>query len=57
MFVLVFRVDNWDGELIRKMDETLDAEFFQVDDLPDLHEVYAETLEDLKKFDGNFIVK
>ncbi len=57
MFALVFRVDEWDGELIRKTDETLDAQFFHTDGLPDLHEVYAETLEDLKKYDGNFIVK
>ncbi|MCK5133396.1 MAG: NUDIX domain-containing protein [Candidatus Sabulitectum sp.] len=57
MFVLVFRVDEWDGELVRETDETMGAEFFPMDALPDLHEVYAETLNDLKIYDGNFIVK
>lgn len=33
------------------------AEFFPMDDLPDLHEVYTETLEDLRGYNGNFILK
>jgi len=28
-----------------------------LDKLPDTHEMYIETLEDLKNFDGQFIVK
>ncbi|MCD4706577.1 MAG: NUDIX domain-containing protein [Candidatus Sabulitectum sp.] len=57
MFVLVFRVDQWEGELIRETDETVGAEFFPLDNLPDLHEVYVETLNDLKNYNGEFIVK
>ena len=57
MFALAFRVDRWEGELIRKTDETIGAEFFYTDDLPDLHEVYAETLEDLGHYNGSFILK
>ncbi len=57
MFVLVFRVDQWEGELIRETDETMGAEFFPLDNLPDLHEVYVETLNDLKNYNGEFIVK
>ena len=57
MFALAFRVDQWDGELIRNTDETIGAEFFAVENLPDLHEVYVETLEDLKGYDGGFILK
>ena len=57
MFALAFRVDRWDGELVQKTDETIGAEFFYADNLPDLHEVYAETLEDLGNYNGNFILK
>ncbi len=57
MFALAFRVDRWDGELVQKTDETIGAEFFSTDNLPDLHEVYAETLEDLRNYNGNFILK
>ncbi len=56
-FALVFRVDEWDGELAGETDETLGAGFFPMDELPDLHEVYAETLEDLRNYNGKFIVK
>ena len=55
--MLAFRVDRWDGELVMKTDETMGAEFFALDELPDLHEVYAETLEDLSNNSGDSIVK
>lgn len=57
VFALVFRVDKWDGELKGETDETRDARFFPLDALPDLHEVYAETLEDLRNYAGKLIVK
>ena len=57
MFALAFRVDKWDGELVQKTDETIGAEFFPTEALPDLHEVYAETLEDLRNYNGSFILK
>jgi hypothetical protein len=54
---MVFIVDEWEGELVRETDETSDIGFFPLDNLPDTHEMYVETLEDLKRFDGKFIVK
>ncbi|MDA3837623.1 MAG: NUDIX domain-containing protein [Candidatus Delongbacteria bacterium] len=57
MFALVFLVDEWDGDLVSETDETSDIGFFSLNDLPDTHEVYLETLEDLKNFNGELIVK
>jgi len=57
IFAMVFIVDEWEGELISETDETSDIGFFPLDKLPDTHEMYLETLEDLKIFDGEFIVK
>jgi 8-oxo-dGTP pyrophosphatase MutT (NUDIX family) len=58
MFAVVFRVDNWIGTLLTETSESIDARFFDLDDLPtDLSELYRETIEDLKKYDGNFILK
>ena len=57
IFAMVFIVDEWEGELISETDETSDIGFFPLDALPDTHEMYIETLEDLKRFDGEFIVK
>ncbi|MBI5804597.1 NUDIX domain-containing protein [candidate division TA06 bacterium] len=57
IFVIVFRVDEWSGELIGENDESLSCDFFGLDDLPDTHEAYIETLNDLKNYNGRFIVK
>jgi ADP-ribose pyrophosphatase YjhB (NUDIX family) len=58
MFAVVFRVDKWQGDLHSKTDETVDARFFALDDLPEnLHTFYCETLDDLQKFDGRLILK
>ena len=52
-----FRVDEWDGDLITETDETVDAEFFAVDDLPETHLDYTEVINDLNSFDGQVILK
>ncbi len=57
IFAMVFIVDEWEGELVRVTDETSDIGFFPLDKLPDTHDIYIETLEDLKRFNGKFIVK
>ena len=57
IFTMVFIVDEWEGDLVSETDETSDIGFFPLDDLPDTHEMYLETLEDLKNFSGEFIVK
>jgi ADP-ribose pyrophosphatase YjhB (NUDIX family) len=58
MLAFVFLIDSWSGELKVQTDETLDARFFPLDDLPaDMVPLYRETLEDLKRFDGTVIMK
>jgi ADP-ribose pyrophosphatase YjhB (NUDIX family) len=58
MFAIAFRVDKWQGDLLSKTDETMAANFFPLDELPEsLHAFYRETLDDLKKYEGRLIVK
>jgi ADP-ribose pyrophosphatase YjhB (NUDIX family) len=57
MFSVAFRVDAWRGDLIAETDETIDARFYPRDDLPELPELYRESLQDLDRFDGRLIVK
>lgn len=57
MLSFVFRVDTWTGTLVRQTDETVDAEFFARDHLPDTAALYRETLDDLDRFDGRLILK
>ena len=54
---IVFVVDQWEGELLAETDETTDARFFHLDQLPDVPARYLETLEDLRRYDGRVIVK
>ena len=57
MLAIVFLVDEWRGELVKKTDETTDAKFFNVEDLPDTWALYGETIKDLREYDGHIIVK
>ena len=57
MLAVVFRVEEWEGDLLSETSETVDAQFFGLDDLPPLPPLYQETLADLKAFDGTFILK
>lgn len=57
MFAVVFLVEHWTGALSTQTDETTDARFFALDDLPELPEVYQETLRDLESYSGSVIVK
>jgi len=57
MFRVVFVVDQWEGDLSTQTTETTDARFFSLDALPDLPDLYQETLDDLRLFDGRVIVK
>lgn len=59
MFRLVFLVQAWSGELQTHTDETVDARFFAPNALPDLAELYRETLRDLEAYrrNGQFILK
>lgn len=62
LITMAYRVDEWDGELQSVTDETIDARWFTLDQLralPDLMEMYLETIEDCfsaQTHDG-FIVK
>jgi 8-oxo-dGTP pyrophosphatase MutT (NUDIX family) len=60
LFVVAFRVDEWDGELLTVTDETTDAGFYPVDALPvPISESISETLTDLASFErtGQLILK
>jgi ADP-ribose pyrophosphatase YjhB (NUDIX family) len=57
MLAFVFRVDEWDGDLLRYTDETIDARFFALEEMPELPSVYQETLADVAAYDGSLILK
>lgn len=57
MLALVFRVDEWAGELALTTDETTDARFFALNALPRVPPLYEETLRDLAGYDGRVILK
>lgn len=51
VFTAAFRIDEWDGELVRVTDETTDAGFFHPDEFPaPLSPSVQETLADLAVF-------
>ncbi|SCF02451.1 ADP-ribose pyrophosphatase YjhB, NUDIX family [Micromonospora haikouensis] len=52
VFTVAFRVEDWDGELVRATDETTDAGFFHRDRFPaPLSASVTETLADLDVFE------
>ncbi|GIN73142.1 ADP-ribose pyrophosphatase [Bacillus sp. J14TS2] len=59
MFAIVFLVEEWSGKILKETDETLDAQFFSLDDLPEIPSLYRETIEDLRIFNlnGQIILK
>ena len=58
VFQVQFLVDEWSGELVAETDETVDARFFALDEVPvDLSDLYEEVLEDLRRWDGSLILK
>ena len=57
MFAVVFGVDEWTGKLVTATDETLDARFFALDEMPEPRPHLLETLEDLRRYDGSLILK
>jgi len=57
MLTIVFLVDEWSGSLLTHTDETVDAHFFDLNELPDILDLYRETLEDLQKYNGRLILK
>jgi 8-oxo-dGTP pyrophosphatase MutT (NUDIX family) len=53
LHITAFRVDDWDGEVLRETDETTDAAFFPLDALPHpLSPSVAETMADLVSFEA-----
>lgn len=60
LLMMAFRVDEWKGELVRVTDETIDAGFFGVDELPGVAgAILAETLADLAAYErtGQLVMK
>jgi 8-oxo-dGTP pyrophosphatase MutT (NUDIX family) len=59
-FVVLFRVDEWYGELVRQTDETTDARFFPQGTMPrPIAATTTETLADLTTFEstGRLVLK
>lgn len=57
-FAVVFLVTEWFGTLTKRTPETIDAQFFDLNDLPsDLSVNHRESIEDVVRFDGTFQVK
>lgn len=59
-FVVLFRADEWHGELVRKIEETIDAGFFAAAQEPHpISRTVSETLADLATFEatGQLVVK
>jgi len=53
-----FLVKEWSGTLLNKLDETTQARFFDMDEPPEgVAGHYHEVLDDLRKYDGRFILK
>lgn len=57
MFTVVFLVNEWIGKRQKETDETIDARFFDLGNLPAIPAFYIETLEDIKAFKGRLILK
>ncbi len=57
MLAIVFLVREWRGQLCTRTNETVDCRFFPMDELPALPPLYAETVQDLRDFDGSVVVK
>lgn len=58
IFLVQFLVDEWSGELVTETDETVDARFLDLDELPEnIPDSYHEVLKDLHEYDGSLILK
>ncbi len=57
MVNFVFRVDEWSGTLLTETDESTDARFFGVDEMPEDHFWYRETIQDVLGFKGEVALK
>ena len=61
LLTVAFRVDAWEGQLLRQTNETADAQWFtrdQLRKLPDLMPMYREAIEDcLNSSETSFVVK
>ena len=54
---LIFRVDTWTGSLVQETDETLEARFFPLDNLPDIPDYEREIIEDFNRFSGQVMLR
>ena len=53
LVIFIFRVDAWSGEIVQETEETIDAGFFDLNALPEIHCHYLATLEDLSRFESS----
>ena len=53
----VFRIDRWSGHLLTETEETTDARFMSLEEVPDIPDMYRQTLTDLEAFSGEVIFR
>lgn len=57
-FTIAFLVEEWRGALRVDDDEVTALRFFPLDGLPSpIYPIHAETIDDLRSYDGSFILK
>ncbi|MGD2174615.1 MAG: NUDIX domain-containing protein, partial [Candidatus Brocadiaceae bacterium] len=57
MLTIVMLVEEWSGQIRRQTPETTDCRFFPLTALPELPDLYAETVEDLQRYSVQIILK
>ena len=59
LFCLLFRVDEWSGEVLKSTDETTGAEWYPLDAFNDmdLSPVTTQSIQDIRAFDGTLICR
>ncbi len=52
----IFRVDEWEGSLIRETDETVDARFVRIDEVPEMTASANRAVADLNRYSGQVLL-
>ena len=53
LVVFDFQIIDWSGEILRETNETIDAGFFPLDEMPEIADYYHQTIRDLDEYNKN----
>ncbi len=56
-YTMAFVTEDFSGQLLKSTDEISDTGFFYINNLPDIEDVYMETIQDLFRYQGSIILK